>query len=90
MTLAVALVMGRFATWETGLDCHPSQARVATILGITTRAVRSHLKWLREAGWLRRVGKVGDGAHGGNDDYRLTIPTCLHRHDGSSLPRVVE
>jgi hypothetical protein len=90
--LAVALVVGRFATWDNGMECRISQAHVASCVGLKSlNAVGPHLRWLTETGWLHIHREPVFGKSEGENrprEYWLTIPKCDHAHDGSALPRV--
>lgn len=88
-TLAVGLALSRFASFETGTSCHPGQARVAALVGVSARAVRDCLPVLESLGWLhvhRQHVYKGDG-HQENrpTEYWLTVPSC-HTHDAGGLP----
>lgn len=88
--IAVGLTIATYAEWATGMECYPSQARLAAQLGFSsTRAVSNTLGVLRGLGWLSYRGKVTvDGANHGNDEYWLTVPEHAHPHDGSALRKV--
>jgi hypothetical protein len=88
--LAVALAYGRHATFETGMDCCPSTARVTAMCDLKAmRTTRSHRQSLEAKGWLSYRGKRQlEGLAHPNNVYWLTIPTCGHAHDGSALPQV--
>ncbi|MDZ5446599.1 helix-turn-helix domain-containing protein [Micromonospora sp. 4G57] len=89
--LAVALLMAEYADYDTGMQCFPSQKRIAAEIGFrSARQVRTIQQWLEVVGWLHFTGErvESDGDHQGNKIWWLTIPECPHRHDGSALPVV--
>ncbi|WP_282763267.1 hypothetical protein [Actinoplanes sandaracinus] len=89
---AVAIMVSRFADFETGRNAHPSQAKIAAMCGYSkTEPVSNILSSLRDDGWLYRDGKGPTLPNGrANDRYRLTVPDCGHEHDGSALPDVLK
>lgn len=87
---AVGWVLSRSADFESGRNAYPSQASIAAALDYSkTTPVSQQLEVLRDDGWIYRDGKGPAGASGYRPDrYRLTLPKCPHKHDGSALPRV--
>ncbi|GAA2018662.1 hypothetical protein GCM10009839_13570 [Catenulispora yoronensis] len=67
-TKAVAMFLAHFANAD-GSRVHPGEKKLAKILDLTERAVRSHLAKLREIGLIERV-EHGQWA----DVYQLTLP----------------
>ncbi|WP_410839102.1 helix-turn-helix domain-containing protein, partial [Paraburkholderia sp. SIMBA_030] len=65
-----------YADSETGKNAYPSQATLAERLGISDRAVRKNLSWLKDAGWIleERRGRRA-GTQGISSSYSLTFPT---------------
>lgn len=89
LTKCVALMLASYATGRSGENARPSQARLAQDVGIGTRALRNHLKALREDYCL--IERVSFGSSTGKanqtDEYRLVIPSdLLERVDLAESP----
>lgn len=68
--------LAAYADSNTGKNAYPSQSTLAGRLGISDRAVRKNLAWLKDAGWIveERRGRRA-GTQGISSSYSLTIPT---------------
>jgi len=70
----IGLVMATFDNGD-GKGFFISQADLAWFAGLDVRTVRSHLKRLTDAGWIRVVRRGGNqGGTARASSYELTIP----------------
>ncbi|MBN9128503.1 MAG: helix-turn-helix domain-containing protein [Paenarthrobacter ureafaciens] len=77
--------LAAYADSATGQNAFPSQATLAERLGITDRAVRKSLAWLKDAGWIVEVRRGRRaGTQGITSSYSLTIPTGTNVPIGES------
>jgi biotin operon repressor len=88
MLNCVALMLATYADRD-GKNAHPSEARLASDIGISTRAVRGHLATLRDLGLIERVftGSAA-GRRKLADTYELAQPPDVlarveHRNESS-------
>lgn len=80
-TLAIARYMASRADYDTGRNVFPGEKTIAYECGLTTtRAVREHVKILRDLRLLTRV-RHNSGRMGWYDEYWLSWPL-----DTTSLP----
>ena len=72
-TLAVARYLASRADFDTGRNIFPGEDTIGANTGLKRRAVREHLKILREYKIITRV-RHNSGRYGWYDEYWLTWP----------------